>query len=431
MTGADARVRDIPVVLLTAGRLISRHWPALLALAFLGTGLRAGVLWLAVIVSDQSSFVAQLILVLAPLGYLLPIIAMLYLCRGSLPNVAALDALPGPEATTEKRERRLVDVSVSMLVPFLAVYVSYGLLDEDRQRFINEAAFAEFNQFNLTRPPDYDFAGRVGIYAPLTVLTIVLVAWVLRFTLGRVESATRFLALAFVGALVEVYYTSQVARRVTGIQTSAIDWVEQRRAASMAVGWWDSTVGQLGWLASPIDSVTTWLFTILGSVDAVIVVPVAWLTVGAVVLGHKLSPPPGPEPHPRWQRVPPVVRTASSSLFADVRERWSAFWGGLRLLGSAGLAPMLAFGLVFLIAIRLPVLVSQAVRHLTGPVDTTSWMAFSPMERSLGLAVSMAITAPLLAAAMDWLIAPRLAGQPLTEDEPADAEDQRGSVSET
>jgi hypothetical protein len=157
------------------------------------------------------------------------------------------------------------------------------------------------------------------------------------------------------------------------------------------------------------------LLTLVGSVDAVIVVPVAWLTVGAVVLGHKLSPPAPREPHPRWERVPTAVRAASSSLFADLRERWSAFWGGLRLLGAAGFAPMLAFGLVFLLVIRLPVLVSQLVRALTGPVDTVTWMAFSPMERSLGMAVSMALTAPLLAAAMDWLVAPKLTEQ---ADEP-------------
>ena len=419
---ATARVRDVPAVVLAAARLIAQHWPALLALAFLGTGLRAGVLWLAVIVSDQSSFAAQLILVMAPLGYLLPIIAMLYLCRGSLPNVAAVGASPGPEATTEKRERRLVDVSVSVLVPFLAVYVSYGLLDEDRQRFINEAAFAEFNEFNLARPPDYDYAGRVGIYAPLTVLAIVLVAWVLRFALGRMEKATSFLALAFVGALAEVYYTSQVARRVSGLQASAVDWVEQRRVASGVVDRYGDTVDRLGWLGNPVDSFTTWLFALVGSFDAVIVVPVAWLTVGAVVLGHKLSPPAPREPHPRWQRVPTVVRSASSSLFADVRERWSAFWGGLRLLGAAGFAPMLTFGLVFLLVIRLPVLVSHVVRLVTGPVDTTTWMAFSPMERSLGMAISMALTAPLLAAAMDWLVAPKLAEQAdEQETSPADA----------
>lgn len=427
MAGTGTRVRDVPAVIVTAGRLIARHWPALLALAFLGAGVRAGVLWLAVILSDHSSFAAQLVLVLAPLGYLLPIIAMLHLCRGSLPHVAALDAMPGPEATTEKRERRLIDVSVSMLVPFLAVYVSYGLLDEDRQRFLNEAAFAEFNQFNLAKPPDYDFAGRLGIYAPLTVLVIVVVAWVLRFALGRIEQVTRFLALAFLGALVEVYYTGQVARRVSGIQTSGVDWIERRQSVAGVMGWYDDHLGRLGWLADPVDGLTNWVFSVLGSVDAVVVVPVAWLTVGAVVLGHKLSPPPAREPHPRWERVHPVVRRASSALFADLRERWSAFWSGLRMLGAAGLAPMLAFGLVFLLAIRLPVAVSGLIRHLTGPVDTSTWLAFSPMERSLGMAVSMALTAPLLAAAMDWLVAPKLIDQ--AEAESASA--QRDSLSET
>ena len=38
-----------------------------------------------------------------------------------------------------------------MLVPFLAVYVSYGLLEADLDRFLNEAAFAEFNRFSLSR----------------------------------------------------------------------------------------------------------------------------------------------------------------------------------------------------------------------------------------------------------------------------------------
>lgn len=419
-TTTSGGLREVPAVLVTAARLVARHWPALLALAFLGTGLRAGVLWLAVVVSDHSSFVAQLILVLAPLGYLLPVVAMLHLCRGSLPHVLELDALPGPEATTERRERRLVDVAVSVLVPFLAVYVSYGLLEQDRLRFLNEAAFAEFNQFNLASPPDYDFAGRLGVYAPLTVLAIVVVAWVLRFALGRVEHVTRFLALAFLGALVEVYYTMQVARRFEGARSGAVAWVEQRRAADVVVQRYDDVLGHLG----PVHTVTDWLLSLVGSLDAVVVVPLAWLTVAAVVLGHKLSPPAEQERVPRFQRVPSGVRRAAGSLTADVRERWSAFWGGLRLLGTAGLAPMLVFSLVFLLVIRVPLLVSHVVRDVVGPVRTQTWLAFSPIENGVGLALSMALTAPLLAAALDWLVAPRLREQAVA----AEAAQRTGST---
>jgi hypothetical protein len=51
-----------------------------------------------------------------------------------------------------------------------------------------------------------------------------------------------------------------------------------------------------------------------------------------------------------------------------------------------------------------------------GPVDTDTWLAFAPVERGLGLAVSMAITAPLLAAAVEWLVAPREEEVDLSEE---------------
>ena len=418
-SGSTARVRDIPAVLLTAGGLFARHWPALLTLAFLGSAVRAGAIWLAVVVSDHNAFAAQLVLVLAPLGYLLPIIAMLHLCRGSLTHVSALDASEGPIAPTEGRERRLVDVTVSMIVPFLAVYVSYGLLNEDRQRFINEAAFREHNQFNLARPPDVDFIGRLGIYSWQVVLAIVALAWVTRWAIGRFEHASRFLALAFVGALVEVYWTTQVTRRVTGIQGSAVEWLEERRATAGVVDTYDSLTAGLGPLGNPIETVTGWIFEMVGALDAVVVVPLAWLTVGAVVLGHKLAPPTPPATgSTRWQRIPPVVRRTSSSLLSDLSERWSAFWGGLRLLAGAGLLPMLVFGVMFLIVLRVPWVVSLVWRTVAGPVDTDTWLAFAPMERTAGLALSMALTAPMLAAAVEWLVAARRAEAPSVTESP-------------
>lgn len=406
MASQGAGVRDIPKVVLTAGRLIARHWPALLALAFVGAGVRAGALWAAVEISNHSSVLAQIILIIAPLGYLLPIIAMLHLCRDSLPNVSALAKSEGPQAATEGRERRLVDVMASVLVPFLAVYVSYGLLEQDRLRFTNEAVYDEFNQFSLDGDVDYDYAGRVDLYAWQYVIMIIVIAWVLRWALGRIEKKTRFLALAFVGALVEVYYTGQVARQTSTVRNDVLEWLDNRQSVDIVKSKYEDVTDHLGWLADPIDSVTGWVFDVIGSLDAVVVVPVAWLTVGAVVLGHKLAPPP-PSHHvlDRFSRIPPRVRSTTGSLLADIRERFSAFWAGLRLLANAGLVPMLLFSLVFLLVIRIPTLVSQGVRLIVGPTVEDTWLAFAPMESGLGLALSMALTAPLLAAALDWLIA--------------------------
>jgi len=409
----EMRVRDIPAVLVSAWRVLRVHWAPFVVIACLGLALRSGALWVAVEVSDHNAFVAQLILVLAPLGFLLAMIAMLWMTRGDLPNVAELSRREARQAPTEKRELRLVDVAVSVLVPFLAVYVSYGLLKEDLYRFTNEAAYDEFNQFTLGAPPDVDFAGRLAIYDWQVVLAIVAIAWVVRYALGRIESVTRFLWLAFAGALVEVYYTSQVAQKVANLREAGLTWVENRRASRIVLDQYDQVVGTLGPLANPVDTATTWLFGLLGAVDAVVIVPLAWLTVGAVVLGHKLSEPdepddPARQPDPRWERIPAPVRRLGGGLVADVRERWSAFWNGLRMMATAGLLPMLTFCLAFLIVIRIPWLVGQLLRLAIGPLPTDTWLAISPMEKAVGLAITMVLAAALLAAAIDWLLGPRL-----------------------
>lgn len=416
----EMRVRDIPAVLVSAARILRTYWAPFIVIACLGLAVRSGALWIAVEVSDHNAFIAQLILVVAPLGFLLAMIAMLYMTRGALPNVAELSRREARQAATEKREMRLVDVAVSVLVPFLAVYVSYGLLKEDLFRFTNEAAYDEFNQFSLDGPPDVDFAGRLAIYDWQVVLAIVAIAWVLRFALGKIESVTRFLWLAFLGALVEVYYTSQVAQKVAEFREAGVSWVENRRASQVVLERYDQVIETLGPMANPVDSATAWLFGLLGAVDAVVIVPLAWLTVGAVVLGHKLAPPESPEKAPRagWQRIPAPVRRYGGGLIADVRERWSAFWNGLRMMATAGLLPMLTFCLAFLLVIRIPWAASQLLRLAIGPQQTDNWMAISPMEKSVGLAITMVLAAALLAAAIDWLLGPRLAPAPVTDSPP-------------
>src|SRR5690606_38227018 len=128
---------------LTAGRLFLAHWPALLTLGLLGVAVRNGAMWGAVELSQWNSLAAQVLLVLSPLGYLLPVIGMLWVCRASLPVLhpepGRTGTVPGlltghrpPTMPSEKRERRLVDIALSVLVPFLVVYEVEGLMDADQ-----------------------------------------------------------------------------------------------------------------------------------------------------------------------------------------------------------------------------------------------------------------------------------------------------------
>jgi hypothetical protein len=392
----ESRARDIPSVLRSAGRLLAQHWPALATIALVGAALRSAAVWAAVAVSDANGWAGQLILIVGPIAYLAAIVVMIQLCRRSLPSLPV------------SSNSRLLDVAVSVLVPFLTVYVAAGLFENDHSRFINQAAFKEHNQFGAD--VKYDFAGRLGVFPGQIVVMIIAIAWVLRWLLGRFDAKMHFLGLALVGALIDVYYATTVARMIDQNRDGMVGWVENRNATHWAVARYDAVVDKLGVLANPIDAATSWLFSLLGSVDAVVIVPLAWLTVGAVVVGHQLgdaeteskgstAAPIGPPTVGR--RAWGVVR----SLTTDVRERFTAFWSGLQLLASAGLAPMLAFCLAFLIVLKFELVVGFALRHAIGPIDTNTWLAFSPMEAVLSQATEMMLIAVLLTAALDWLLA--------------------------
>jgi hypothetical protein len=78
------------------------------------------------------------------------------------------------------------------------------------------------------------------------------------------------------------------------------------------------------------------------------------------------------------------------------------------MMATAGLLPMLTFCLTFLLVIRIPWAVGQLLRLAIGPLETSTWLAFAPMEKAAGLAVTMVLAAALLAAAIDWLLGPKL-----------------------
>jgi hypothetical protein len=362
-----------------------------LTIALCGAALRSAAIWAAVTLSDKSGWAGQLMLIVGPIAYLVAMVAMIRVCRRSLA------ALP------EHSDSRLLDIAISVLVPFLTVYVAAGLFDDDHARFINQAAFKEHNQVGAG--VDYDFSSRLGVFPGQVVVMIIAIAWVARWVLGQFDKKVHFLALAIMGALVDVYYSTVVARMIDKNRDGMVGWVENRTATNWFVTRYDATIDQLGPLANPVDTLTSWLFSLFGSLDAVVVVPLAWLTMGAVVIGHQLTEPAPEPPAPQTPTVGRRLWGVGGSLVSDIRGRFTAFWNGLKLLASAGLAPMLAFCLTFLLVLKLELLIGFVVRHVLGPVDTDTWLAFSPMQAVVSQAVEMTLIAVLLSAALDWLLA--------------------------
>ncbi|MGH3385680.1 MAG: hypothetical protein ACRDO1_13965 [Nocardioidaceae bacterium] len=395
-------------VVVSAARLWWGHWPVLLTLALLGGAGRMGAIWAATVVSNDHHTLGIMILVLAPLCSVTAIVLMLYSLRRSLPHVASAAASVGPEDRATHRERRLVDILASVLVPFLAVYASYGFLKEDTQRFVNAAVTDEmFNNAGLIYGTDTFDVDRTAFATGWVAVAVVVGAIVFRFGLARLEGARQWVALGFVGAYVEVLWLTTLAAHFTVYKDKVWTWVEGRRGIEMFAGWWLDLMDRLGPLANPIDTATAWLFGVLGSFDAIVVIPLAWLTVGAIVFGHKLAPPP-PAPARRTfrvvQRVPGPVRRWSGELLGDLRSRFTALTGGIRQLAVAGLAPMLIFGLAFLASARVEDALNLVARRLIGPQTLDTWLAFSPHVATMTRAVGLTVTMCLLGAAVDRVL---------------------------
>jgi hypothetical protein len=408
-------------ILVSAGRLFVAHWPALLTLGLLGVAVRNGAMWGAVELSQWNSFVAQLLLIVSPLGYLMPVIGMLWVCRQSLPHLSpapgpwnANGQIPGmlsgttraPMMPSERRERRLIDVALSVLVPFLVIYEVEGLMDADRDQFINEAAADEaFN--DMFSAQGVDFISRLGLWNGWTLVAIVTAAFVLRWLLGRLEGKLRFLGIAVVGGCLEIYWTSQIAGQIEAIELSLWSVAEERQLVAAAVGTVgvaQEAVGETG--STAVAFVADGIGGVFESLDIVLVAPLAWLAIGAVVLGHKLMEPPSTEHRwlDRMTWLPHGLRSLLESLTEDLRARFSALWNGLKLIVHGGLGPMLVFCLGYLVIMRVPQGVGWIVRAVTGPVESNTWLAFSPMEAAAGLALALALAAALIAATVGVLV---------------------------
>ncbi len=306
-------VVDALGVLVGAARLLVRHWPVLLSLALAGMAFRGAALWAAVEVSDHVNWLGHGLVILAPMGFLVAMIAMLHLMRHDLPNTDLASSSTAPADATTGRERRLIDVATSMVVPFFAVYVSYGLLSNDVAQFINEAGADEFNQIDFYGTGEGPDFSRIFINEWYLVAGLVLAAWVLRFVIGHVEKRWKFLGFAILGALVEVYWTANVAGYIDGETATVKEWLQNRVAVAKITDVYEAGVERLGPLADPVNTVITWLVGLIGAIDAVVIVPLALIAVGAVVLGHKLAPAPSFE-HPWLTRAKLVPKPLAGAV---------------------------------------------------------------------------------------------------------------------
>jgi hypothetical protein len=385
-------------------RLFGRHWPTMLALALIGLASRRFIIDQAVKASDIHGLLGFLLLASAGIPLLLAMVVMLRALRPSL-QFLGRHGLSSAEATTGQPKGRLLTQVGSVLVPFIVIYASYGYFREDFSGYLYKIVEAEvFNN------PDFltdKFAPDVQSRFPLTIgiatLVMMAVAATLRWLVNRRRTPASTFWLGLVAAYLEIIWLTTLIGVIGPLRSRAADWLDHRRLVhdvSSAVG---GVVHRFGPLRPPTESAFGWLLDIIGAVTPVIVVPVAWLAVGAVVYGRTTSPTPK---HAR--AADNDAASASVGLWLRdhtvslVRGRFGNLIDGVRLLFRAGLRPMLLFCLAFVFAQTLSTWLWELERAAIGPHELMSfWVPLSVPLSIVNDAIGVCVLICLVAAAVD------------------------------
>jgi hypothetical protein len=432
-----------------AAKLLWRHWPVLFALVFAGLAARQFIMFAAVRASRLNGILGFLVLVLAPIAILSALVLMLRALRDSLPSArgdgpahapstsaddtSADDTADGDTAGGDAGPRRtLLDHLGSVLVPFLAVYASYGYLKEDVTTYAYEV-WVDANLANakiFTDPASIATQTRLPFDLGLTVISTVVVAISLRWMLGRWQGAKRRPWLGMFGAYLEVIWITLVAWTATHLSSSATDWAQKRRVVRWLQESADGLTAALGSNGQPVPAALGYVWGLASEVETVIIIPVAWLAVGAIVYGQRLAdgPPPAGELYQRakrrWLRLPGLIRWLGAGLGADLRERFEPLFGGLRLLVRAGLRPMLLFCLAFMVSQTASNWLWELERLLVGPQDlNTVWRPLSELLSVVNTAIGTVLLICLLGAAVDRVLLTQRFEQAVRRDREVEADD--------
>lgn len=382
-------------------RVIGAHWPELVGLFLAGWAARMGLLWLAVLVSDVSPTLGVLILPLAPMATLLSLVLMLRAMAPSLPAFSSMvETLPA--------RRRWVDnltVAGQVLIPFLAVYASAGLLKQDVRVFLFDSTADEWLNTNVQ---SVDF-GRAD-YAPgATIIAFVVIALVLRKAISMRGLAERHLAWAAAAIYLEVLWLITLANALTAEFDKVTEWVTSRRLVAGVLHWWEGIVEVIrawgAWATTAVDAVSA----LLGSLGNIVVVPVAWLAIGAAVYGHKLAAQElRVETHEdvtrRIKRIPNPLRRAALHVAEPVTTPVKDALTAIGKVAGAGILPMVMFCLVFLVANQLQVLVASLARVVVGPGSDLRQYALEPYVLLAERLVYFVVALSLIAAAVNVVV---------------------------
>jgi len=364
-----------------AGRLLLRHWPALL-FWFLAQrvayDLLLGVsIWLA----ETSVLLSYAGIALLIVSQLIGVIAMFLVLRPSLPGTGSVVT-----GSTSPHPRPWLNVLAVALLPFFAYYASWGLLDGVKRDFALSYIFGvSFER----RESLQDILALRGLWMAL------LASWALRALAKRRFAASGHGAWSIMVAVCEAYWLFVGAAVIARGYGVLREWWHSRVAYVAVADWWENPfVGMLS--LAPLKRALAPVLDFLGTAAGGVVMPLVWLALTALVYGMDLR---------RRRRLDPAearLRLASRRyrhldlVWRRVIEKLSGGWtskgvpilNSVRLVLRAGLPALLMLCVGWQLLAFIDAHAWRIAVNLIGAHEWRQWQAF-------GSPVSLLFNGPL------------------------------------
>lgn len=271
-------------ILTTTGRVLWRHWPALMAWYLAGVLVHYVLTEVAGFIGAYSATVGFLVLPLAILARLVSLVAMFLVLRDGLRNLQEVARLP--EATADRR-RTFLSALLAGILPFFAVYWAQGLLGEDVRAYSLRALevrdgivwTASVNGEGLMSSQD------TVLNLPLNVWTvsIIVLAFAGRWAWSKWSSklAKWLSPVAVYFEVVWVFFSVMVLGDIFDMIKA---WVDSRAAMVFLEGVREQVLDAV----APVRWLWEGVGWVLSEAGPVLLAPLAWLTIAGVVFGQAI-----------------------------------------------------------------------------------------------------------------------------------------------
>lgn len=369
-------------ILKTTGRVLWRHWPALMAWYLAGVLVHYVFTEVAGFIGASSATLGFLVLPIGILARLVSLVAMFLVLRDGLRNLQEI--APLPESPAERR-RTFLSALLAGILPFFAVYWAQGLLSEDIRAYSLRAL--EVRQGIIMTA---SVNGEPAVTSENTVLNLPINVWTISIIViafaGRWAWSKWSPKLAAWLSPVAVYFEVVwvfFSVMVLGDIFDAIKaWVDSRAAMafleSVREGVLDA-VAPLRWLWDGIG----WVIFEAGPV---LLAPLAWLTIAGVVFGQAIVAEKlrvESELVSRFRQHTAVIPNRLVRRLRDLGDelgaRFRPIGRALLLMWRAGPLLVASYALLYIVVKALESLLTFGVTRLIGPQDYVFWAVMAPL----------------------------------------------------